>query len=248
MKIIISPAKKMNIDDNTFGTTGMPVFIDEANRLKNHIQQMSLTEMQALWKCNNKLAQQNFDRFKNMNLKNVHTPAILAYEGLQYQYMYPRIFTEKAQKYLEEHLRILSGFYGLLRPFDAVTPYRLEMQTKLAMGEYRDLYAFWSDRIYQKLLEKDQDRIIINLASKEYGQVIEKYLSQQDRFITIEFCESVDGKLVQKGTLAKMARGSMVRFMAEQNATNPEQIKKFCEMGFQFHEELSDNNKYIFIK
>lgn len=245
MKIIISPAKKMNVDTDSFEVTGIPEFIDHTKILMNKIQSLSLLEAKALWKCNDQLAQLNYERYKDMDLVHRLTPAIIAYEGLQFLHMAPVVFSKQELSYVSEHLRILSGFYGILKPFDGVTPYRLEMQAKLSVNGYKDLYYFWGDLLYQSLAE--HDRIIINLASKEYSQCIEKYITSKDRFITIEFGELVDGKVKQKGTLAKMARGEMVRFMAENNISDLNGIKDFHELGFTYSKELSNDAKYVFV-
>lgn len=246
MKIIISPAKKMNVDTDTFENSSLPKFLSDARKLMGIIQSLSLEEAKKLWKCNDKLAELNYKRFQDMDLERQLTPAIMAYEGLQYQHMAPGVFTAEALSYVREHLRILSGFYGLLKPFDGVTPYRLEMQAKLPVGKCRDLYEFWGDRLYKSLL--DDHRTIINLASKEYSQCIEKYLTPEDRFITIEFGESVDGKVKQKGTLAKMARGEMVRFLAENEIMDVKHIREFKGLEFTYSEELSDEKNYVFVR
>lgn len=246
MKIIISPAKKMNVDTDTFAVNGMPEFIEDAEILMHAIKKLTFAEAKALWKCNDKLAGLNFERFKNMDLKRELTPAVMAYEGLQYQHMAPGVFTEEALSYLEEHLRILSGFYGLLRPFDGVVPYRLEMQAKLSVNGSKDLYDFWKNRLYKSL--PDKDGIIINLASKEYAQCIEKYITSKERFLTLTFGEVTGGKVKQKGTLAKMARGEMVRFLAENHIDDLEYIKEFHELGFSFCRELSDKDEYVFVQ
>ncbi len=223
----------------------MPEFINDAVILMHEMQSLSLSEGKALWKCNDKLAELNYKRYKDMALMRRLTPAVIAYEGLQYQHMAPKVLTTRALSYLSDHLRILSGFYGVLRPFDGVTPYRLEMQAKLSVNDCNDLYDFWGDRLYHSLV--DDDRIIINLASKEYSQCIEKYITPKDRFITIEFGELVEGKVKQKGTISKMARGNMVRFMAENNISDPNGLKDFQELGFAYSKELSSNSKYVFI-
>jgi len=245
MKIIISPAKKMNEDTDSIEVTGMPGFINDAIILMHEIQSLSLSEGKALWKCNDKLAELNYKRYKDMALMRRLTPAVIAYEGLQYQHMAPKVLTTRALSYLSDHLRILSGFYGVLKPFDGVTPYRLEMQAKLSVNDCKDLYDFWGDRLYHSLVE--DDRIILNLASKEYSQCIEKYITPKDRFITIEFGELVEGKVKQKGTISKMARGDMVRFMAENNISDLNGLKDFQELGFAYSKELSSNSKYVFI-
>ena len=235
----------MNEDTDSIEITEMPEFINDAVILMHEMQSLSLSEGKALWKCNDKLAELNYKRYKDMALMRRLTPAVIAYEGLQYQHMAPKVLTTRALSYLSDHLRILSGFYGVLRPFDGVTPYRLEMQAKLSVNDCKDLYDFWGDRLYHSLV--DNDRIIINLASKEYSQCIEKYITPKDRFITIEFGELVEGKVKQKGTISKMARGDMVRFMAENNISDLNGLKDFQELGFAYSKELSSNSKYVFI-
>ena len=248
MRIIISPAKKMNVDRDSFAVDGMPCFLTDAKILMREVQKLSFEEAKALWKCNDKLAELNFRRFANMNLEECLTPALVAYEGLQYQHMAPGVFTEGALAYVEEHLRSLSGFYGVLRPFDGVTPYRLEMQARLPVGGKKDLYGFWGSRIYRELMEGNEDRVILNLASKEYSCAVEPYVEPSCRFITVSFEEEVDGKRKQKGTFAKMARGEMVRFLAENRVEEPEGIKAFDAMGYRYREELSDDGKFVFVK
>ncbi|MDF2613533.1 MAG: hypothetical protein K0S71_1319 [Clostridia bacterium] len=245
MKIIISPAKKMNRDTDSLPVTGMPIYLKETKALMEKIKQLSYEEVKALWNCNDKLAELNFNRFQNMNLERCLTPAVLTYEGLQYQHMSPGVFTTEAFTYISENLRILSGFYGVLAPFDGVIPYRLEMQAKFSVNGSKDLYDFWGDKLYQAV--KGDDHVIINLASKEYSRSIEKYLTPRDRFITIEFGEYVNGRVKQKGTFAKMARGEMVRFMAENNITDIQDIKRFNELGLSYYEGLSDEKKFVFV-
>ena len=127
---------------------------------------------------------------------------------------------------------------------DGVTSYRLEMQAKADVSGFKNLYEFWRDKLY--LASKDEDGIIINLASKEYSKCIEKFLVPSDTYITCTFCEMDKGKLVQKGTYAKMARGEMVRFMAEKQIKNPEEIKNFNRLGYEFREDLSSKTEYVF--
>ena len=142
------------------------------------------------------------------------------------------------------NLRILSAFYGSLKPLDGVRPYRLEMQAKVTIGNTRNLYDYWGDMLYKSII--DDSQIIINLASKEYSKCIEKYLSPKDTYITITFCELSGEKLVTKGTYAKMARGEMVRFMAERGIEKPADIQKFNRLGYRFREDLSSEKEYIF--
>jgi len=128
MRIIISPAKKMQHDSDTLAGAGRPVFLDQAAGILEWLRSKNAQELQELWKCNEKIAAQNIERIQTMDLEKNLTPAILAYEGIQYQYMAPAVFEEGMLTYIQEHLRILSGLYGVLKPMDGVVPYRLEMQ------------------------------------------------------------------------------------------------------------------------
>lgn len=246
MKIIISPAKEMNIDTDSLPVQSEPVFLRDAEKIKKYMQALSYEEAKRLWACNDKIAELNFARFREMDLKKNLTPAILSYEGIQYQYMAPAVFTEGALSYIQEHLRILSGFYGVLRPLDGIVPYRLEMQAGAKVEGSANLYDFWGGKIYGNVL--DGDRTVINLASKEYSRCIEYYLKPDDIFVTCVFGELKEGKIIQKGTLAKMARGEMVRYMAENNVTDLEGLKEFTGLGYQYQKDISKERDYIFLK
>lgn len=246
MRIIISPAKKMNEDTDTLPWNGLPVFLEATRQIMRRMRELSLAEARELWKCNEKLAELNFRRFQGMDLEKNLTPALISYEGIQYQYMAPMVFSDAEWDYVQKNLRILSGFYGVLKPLDGVTPYRLEMQAKAVIGEKADLYDFWGDKIYREV--KDESGVIINLASKEYAKCIERYLQRDDKLITCVFGELKDGKVLQKGTQAKMARGEMVRFMAENYIERPEDMQAFDRLEYTFREELSDESEYVFVK
>lgn len=131
-----------------------------------------------------------------MDLCQGLTPAVISYEGIQYQYMAPSVMEQRHHDYIQKNLRILSGFYGVLKPFDGVVP----------------------------------------------------YLKTEDMFVTCVFGELKEGKVIQKGTMAKMARGEMVKFLAERDAQGPEDAKKFDRLGYCFREELSSENEYVFLK
>lgn len=245
MRIIISPAKKMKIDTDLMAIAQMPQFIKESEQLLSLLQKLTYDELKAMWKCNDAIAEQNVERIRNMNIKANLTPAIYAYEGIQYQYMAPGVFQNKELEYLEQHLRILSGFYGMLRPLDGVTPYRLEMQGKLQGPGFKSLYQFWGSKLADQL--QAESNCILNLASKEYSKNILPFLSEETQFITCVFGQMVDGKLVEKATRAKMARGEMVRYMAERKITDLEDVRSFDRLNFAFSEELSDKSMYVFL-
>ncbi len=244
MKIILSPAKKMITDTDSIEPVALPEFIDKTTELLSWLKDKSKEELKAIWKCNDKIAEQNFYRLENMDLYHLLTPAVLSYEGIAFQYMAPSVFENRQFEYIQNHLRILSAFYGILKPMDGVTPYRLEMQAKIEIGDVKNLYEYWGDLLYHSVI--DDSRIIVNLASKEYAKCIEKYLTPQDRYITVAFCGLSGDKLVTKGTYAKMARGEMVRFMAENNIDNPIEIQKFDRLGYFFRSDLSSDTEYVF--
>lgn len=245
MKIIISPAKKMNVDNDSLVHQDLPVFLNQTELLCKRLKEMSYAELKALWKCNDKIAALNVERLQHMDLRKNLTPAILSYEGIQYQYMAASVFTNDEFSYIQDHLRILSGFYGVLRPFDGVVPYRLEMQAKLPMGEAKDLYTFWADSLANHLFSETD--CIINLASKEYSLCVSKYLPEKIRFITCVFGEWKDGKIIEKGTICKMARGEMVRYMAENQIEDPDEIKMFSRLNYKYSEEHSDDHTFVFL-
>ncbi len=244
MKIILSPAKKMITDTDSIEPVALPELIDMTTEVLSWLKDKSKEELKAIWKCNDKILEQNYHRLENMNLYSMLTPAVLSYDGIAFQYMAPYVFEEMQFEYVQNHLRILSAFYGVLKPMDGVTPYRLEMQAKVGIGDAKNLYEYWGDMLYRSVI--DDSRIIINLASKEYSKCIEKYLTQQDRYITITFCEVSGDKLITKGTYAKMARGEMVRFMSENNIENPVEIQKFDRLGYLFRSDLSSDTEYVF--
>lgn len=236
----------MRVDTDTLEYEQLPKFREEADRLLFHLRKLSYEEAKRLWNCNEKIAACNYERLEKMDLSHNLTPAILSYEGIQYQYMAPGVFERKELAYIKEHLRILSGFYGYLNPFDGVVPYRLEMQAKLAGEGFRSLYEFWNKKPAEQLFS--ESGCIINLASAEYSKCISSYLPRQTEYITCIFGELIGGKVVEKGTLVKMARGEMVRFMAENQIEDTKGIKDFNRLRFTYSRELSDRTTYVFIR
>ena len=246
MKIIISPAKKMRVDNDTFVPLSKPAFLDKTEKIKEALTKMELPALQKLWECNDEIAELNFNRLRNMNLERNLTPAVFAYDGLQYQHIAPNVLDEVALDYLQKNLKILSGFYGILRAFDGVVPYRLEMQARLACDGYKNLYAFWNSLLYDELAKDDGE--VLNLASKEYSKAVEPFVKNGVRFVTCVFGTYVNGKLKVKATEAKMARGEMVRLCAENNVQSVDEVKAYNVRGYIFNEELSSENEFVFVK
>ena len=221
MKIILSPAKKMNVDTDKVEVLSKPVCLDKTEVILTWLRSKSRDELKKLWGCNDKIAEQNFNRIENMDLYKQLTPAVIAYDGIAYQYMAPAVFEDGHFEYVQEHLCILSAFYGVLRAMDGVAPYRLEMQAKAAIDDNKNLYDFWGRDLYDAVMD-------------------------DDRYITITFCEKSGDKLVTKATYAKMARGEMVRYMAEKHIETPEEIRNFDRLGYIYRADISSDSEYVF--
>ena len=245
MKIIISPARKMKSDPDSLPYDALPQYLEQRQEILKWLNTLTFKQLHQLWwNCSERLAQTNYRRVKGMNLTDNLTPAVLAFQGLQYQYIGAGVMTEHQLRYLQEHLRILSGLYGILKPFDGISQYRLGMGDRATVNHTKNLYEFWGDRLYQELFRDNQ--LVINLASNEYSKAIKPFLRPQDRMITCIFGEEINGKIKQKATLAKMARGNMVRFLTEINAAKSSDLKGFSVGGYQFRADLSTTEKYYF--
>ncbi|MCF0105792.1 MAG: peroxide stress protein YaaA [Holdemanella sp.] len=243
MRIILSPAKKMKLDDS-LDFKDYPIYLDNTKEIRMYLKTLDFDSLKKLWKCNDTLVNQNMHRLEHMNLDSNLGCAILCYEGIAFQHMAPNVFSNDEFDYIQSHLRILSAFYGILKPMDGITPYRLEMQANASINGFKDLYAYWGSKLYEQVI--DDSHIIINLASKEYSKCIEPYLKKEDRFITIHFVEMNKGKLVTKGTYAKMARGEMVRYMASHHIEDVEEIKVFHHLGYHYREDISSQTEFVF--
>ncbi len=244
MKIILSPAKKMKIVDSSYITLSKSGLLNESKKLLDYLKSLSLPQLKDIWLCSDKLALKSYEELTKLDLDLLQSPAILSYDGIAYTYMAPSIFDGDMYNYINENLYILSALFGALKPSDGVMPYRLEMQAKFEFLTFNNLYDFWGDKIYK--LIHPSDGIIINLASKEYSDAVRPFISSSDRFIDINFVESVNNKLVTKATFAKMARGEMVRFMAENKIETLEELKNFDRLNFSFRSDLTTENELFF--
>lgn len=232
--------------EDFFEPKGKPVFMKRAEKLVQYLKSLSFDELQTLLRCNPEIARLNFERYRQMDLSKNTVPALFAYDGIQYKYMAPQVFESDYFDYVQNHLYILSGLYGVLRPFDGVVPYRLEMQAKLKTNFCKNLYDYWGDALYTYITSEDYQ--ILNLASKEYYKAVSRYFKPKDHCVTCIFAEPHHGKLVEKGVYVKMARGEMVRFLAEQKVETFEEVKQFSRLDFTFREELSNANTYVFVR
>ncbi|WP_289184147.1 peroxide stress protein YaaA [uncultured Dubosiella sp.] len=234
MKIIVSPTKQMKFKDDFHIPYTTPAFLKESEVLREKLSALDFDTLKKTMKVSDKMAGKVYDLFHTGH--PARGCALLSYSGIAFQYMAPGVFTDREIEYVENHLRILSGLYGVLRPLDQIEGYRLEMQTKLPFSPF-SLYDFWKDALAQAL----DDEIILNLASEEYAKCIRPYKP----LIDVRFLD-VDGK--EKGVYVKMARGEMVRYMAENNIERVEDIRHFDRQNFAFCPERSNSRLYVFQK
>ncbi len=211
------------------------------------MQALSYDEAKALWHCSDKLAELNYGRFRDMDLRRDTTAAVTAYEGIQYQHLAPQIMSEEELAFLDKHLRILSGFYGVLHPFDGVVPYRLEMQAKLAVGDTEDLYHFWGTSLSEELSHETDT--LVNLASVEYAKaVVPHAIKMGMRVLTCLFGQMLNGRYVQRSTEAKAARGAFVRWCAEQGIVSVADFAGYSERGYVLDVERSSEDELVFVR
>ena len=274
MITIISPAKNMRKSEDwkeliDEGELSCPRLYEKSNEVLAHMKEYITEEIRAIMKIKEELAQLNYCRFQRMKpiscCKNSKdgkespkftgkTPAIFAYDGIQYKSISPENISKDGIEFLNDHLRIISGLYGVLRPFDMIDEYRLEMQTKVKINDKANLYSFWDGSISGNISEDlGGEGIVLNLASKEYSKTVEKYFDNKKseskiKLITCTFKVEKAGKLKVESTASKKARGYMVRYIAENKIDGIEGVKTFNIDGFTYSENESTEKEIVFVK
>lgn len=254
MLIILGPAK--TIDTSPHGVTDTCTkaqFLEQASELVDLLREYSLSRLKELMKVSEKLAVLNFERYAAWN-NNYDSQkgqqALLAFSGEVFNGLKARSLSEEDLKFSQQHVRLLSGLYGVLRPLDLILPYRLEMGTKMSTPKGKNLYDFWEHIIPEKIIEetgKQDTSVLINLASKEYFKSI-RPRSFPHPILTPVFKES-DGKGFRNVTIyAKKARGMMLRFIIQNRIKHPEYLKAFDEEGYYFHNDLSSEKEWVFCR
>ncbi|WP_017345615.1 peroxide stress protein YaaA [Pantoea sp. A4] len=252
MLMVISPAKTLDYD-SPLATQhfSQPALLEKSQQLIDVARDLSPAQIASLMSISDKLAHLNTDRFNAwqppFSLENARQ-AILAFKGDVYTGLQAETFSEADFSFAQQHLRMLSGLYGLLRPLDLMQPYRLEMGIKLANPAGKDLYDFWGELLTQKLneaLQEQGDDVLINLASDEYFKAI-KPKALQGRLIKPVFLDEKNGKFKVISFYAKKARGLMSRYIIQQRLTQPEQLKQFDVDGYFFVAEESNEKEFVF--
>ena len=249
MLVVISPAKKLNVNSSLDVIPTKPVFSQNASELASIANNLSITELQNLMGISESLAKLNADRFASFgNQKTM--PAALAFAGDTYKGLNADTFNKDDIEWAQNHLRIISGLYGLLRPLDKIEPYRLEMGSKLKTPNGNSLYDYWDKTIslaINKLSEDTNSKILVNCASQEYFHAVDlKALVPE--IITPVFMENRKGENKIISFFAKKARGLMARYIIENRITKKDDLKNFNLDGYIFNGDLSSDNKLMFIR
>ena len=254
MLVVVSPAKALNFEPAPAGTPhSQPALMTQTRQLLRTVRALSSSDLAGLMSLSEKLAGLNHDRYRAFRV--AHRPdnakqAVLAFAGDTYRGLDAASFTPDDLAWAQDHLRILSGLYGLLRPLDLIQPYRLEMGTRLATPRGRDLYEFWGDRIARALdraLREHASPVLVNAASAEYfGAVRNGRLAA--RVIRPEFREERGGTTRVLGYAAKRARGMIARFAVRNRIERPEDLREFRDEGYRFRADLSDGDDWVFVR
>lgn len=252
MLIVLSPAK--SLDYETPATTDehtLPIFINDSAKLIGLLKKMSLQEIAQLMDLSDKLAALNLTRYsewsKTFTAKN-SKQAILAFNGDVYEGLDASTLTKKQLRFAQDHLRVLSGLYGILKPLDLMQAYRLEMGTALANPSGKDLYAFWGDKVTQALsteMKSQKNKVLLNLASDEYFKVVQ-VKSLGAPVVSPVFQDEKDGKYKIISFYAKRARGLMARYIIENQIDDPKALEGFNYEGYKFAAKESVADKPVF--
>jgi uncharacterized protein len=250
MLLVISPAKTLDYSHPEYSAHTQPDFSSEVKDLVGVLRKKSATQISKLMHLSDSLSILNEERYQTFT--ETFSPdnskqAILAFKGEVYAKMEADTFTAEDLEFAQQHLRILSGLYGLLKPLDLIQPYRLEMGTKLKTKKGNTLYDYWGTKISKALNAAGEGRTLVNLASQEYFKAVDKKTLKLP-IITIHFKEHREGNYQVVGFFAKQARGLMTRYAIQNRITDPEQLKVFQEDGYEFAEPLSSAQDWVFVR
>ena len=249
MLLLISPAKTLDLTPSKLDYNSQPELLDDSERLNKKLRSLNAVNLQKLMGISEKIADSNVlwnQSFKRPFTSENAKQALLAFKGDVYQGMMPQDFSEADFEFAQQHLGILSGLYGYLRPMDLMQPYRLEMGTKLKMQQSNNLYQFWNDKITQKINQNGAS-FVVNLASNEYFKVVQpKQLTAQ--LWTVNFKEWRNDKFKVISFSAKRARGMMCRYVIKNRLSQPEQMVDFKEGNYQFNPSLSGDKQLTFTR
>lgn len=255
MLILLSPAKNLDYKKSyMISDFSMPQFTKQSSELIDTLRDLSVDDLKKLFKVNPQLAQLNFERFREWKLpfttENAKQ-AIFAFNGEVYNGLNVRTLSGMEIDFAQNHIRILSGLYGVLKPLDLIQPYRLEMGIPLETTNAKNLYEFWGDRLRKNIIKtvksSTEEQVIVNLASAEYIKSIQRK-EIKTRIIDVEFVEMRNGKFKPITIYMKKARGMMARYAIQNRITQSEELKSFDTEGYAFAEDLSQKDRWVFVR
>jgi len=254
MLITLSPSKGQDFETPSPSSIyTIPDLLEDSQLLINEAKKLDVKDVRELMDVSENIAILNVERFHTWHLpftpENAK-PALFAFKGDVYSGIQKDQYSDDDLAYAQDHLRILSGLYGALRPMDLIQPYRLEMKTKLKNPRGENLYQFWDDRITEKLnevLEKQQDKVLVNLASNEYFKAVKPKKLNGD-LLNINFKETKDGKSRVIAIFAKRARGMMTDYILRNRIEDREEIKDFGAGGYRFSPQESTDKNWVFTR
>ena len=243
MKILISPAKSLDFENNVeTSISSKPIFADQASKINNTIKNLSVPDLSSLMSISPKLSELNWSRNQDFQkIDSKEKEAIFAFNGDVYDGIDASTINISNHKKLQNSLRILSGLYGILKPFDKIKAYRLEMGTKISIDGSKNLYNFWKEDVTNSLVsEVNVNDIIVNLASNEYFSVIDQSLIS-NTIVTPQFKDFKNGKLKIISFYAKKARGLMTRFLIDNDIRSVSDIESFNSSGYMYSQNETTN-------
>jgi len=250
MLIVISPAKTLDYSVPDFSKYTLPDFTSDVKTLVGVMKKKTSAEISELMHVSENLAHLNEDRYKTFQPKFTtenSKQALLAFKGDVYTKIEVDSYNEEDFEFAQNHLRILSGLYGLLKPLDLIQPYRLEMGTRLETAKGKNLYEFWGTKLAKALNLVAQGKPIVNLASQEYFKAVE-VKALKSKVINIHFKEYKNGAYQVIGLFAKQARGMMTNYAIKNKIAEPLQLKAFNLEGYEFAEARSSLNDWVFVR
>lgn len=248
MIVLLSPSKE-KLSEVSSDALDNFIFMEEFVEIAEKLKKLSVEELKAMYKSSSAIAEENSNRFQNL-LELVDSgevnSAIHTYNGLQFRNMEVENFSKEDLNFMNEHFIILSALYGALKPLDGIAPYRLDLNNPLSVGEFKNLYEYWGDKIYSYVVDRGDE--ILCLASEEYKKLVSKYVKDKSALVEVKFGIDDGEKIKYHATTSKIWKGKLCKYIVENRIEKIEDIVDFSEDRFLYDESLSNERLYVFVK
>lgn len=248
MIVLLSPSKE-KLSEVSSDALDNFIFMEEFVEIAEKLKNLNVEELKAMYKSSSAIAEENSNRFQNL-LELVDSgevnSAIHTYNGLQFRNMEVENFSKEDLNFMNEHFIILSALYGALKPLDGIAPYRLDLNNLLSVGEFKNLYEYWGDKIYSYVVDRGDE--ILCLASEEYKKLVSKYVKDKSALVEVKFGIDDGEKIKYHATTSKIWKGKLCKYIVENRIEKIEDIVGFSEDGFLYDESLSNERLYVFVK